>query len=119
MRGVAPHPTYTYDPKKNFQQGKNVNKLILPPGPNNPVGAAFIALTKPTYGIHGTPDPSKIDKTRSHGCVRLTNWNAQELAALVRPGVPVNFIDKPGTEPAPEPDIASVLGLDPAATSAR
>ena len=117
VRGIAPHPTYTYDPKKNFQQGKNVNKLILPPGPNNPVGAAFIALTKPTYGIHGTPDPSKIDKTRSHGCVRLTNWNAQELASLVRPGIPVNFIDKPGAttadeRPAPEPDIASVLGLD-------
>lgn len=113
VRGIAPHPTYTYDPKKNFQQGKNVNKLILPPGPNNPVGAAFIALTKPTYGIHGTPDPSKIDKTRSHGCVRLTNWNAQELASLVRPGIPVNFIDKPGTEQPAEPDIASVLGLDP------
>ena len=114
VRGIAPHPTYTYDPKKNFQQGKNTQKLILPPGPNNPVGAAFIALTKPTYGIHGTPDPSKIDKTRSHGCVRLTNWNAQELASLVRPGIPVNFIDKPGTEPPPaEPDIAAVLGLDP------
>lgn len=114
VRGIAPHPTYTYDPKKNFQQGKNTQKLILPPGPNNPVGAAFIALTKPTYGIHGTPDPSKIDKTHSHGCVRLTNWNAQELASLVRPGIPVNFIDKPGSEPPPpEPDIASVLGSEP------
>lgn len=111
VRGVAPHPTYTYDPKKNFQQGSNTQKLILPPGPNNPVGAAFIALTKPTYGIHGTPDPSKIDKTRSHGCVRLTNWNAQELAALVRPGIPVNFLDKPGAgaETQGEPDIASIL----------
>ena len=96
VRGVAPHPTYTYDPKKNFQQGTNVNKLILPPGPNNPVGAAFVALSKPTYGIHGTPDPSKIDKTHSHGCVRLTNWNAQELARMVQVGVPVNFIEKPG-----------------------
>ena len=113
VRGVAPHPTYTYDPKKNFQQGNNVQKLILPPGPNNPVGAAFIALSKPTYGIHGTPDPSKIDKTHSHGCVRLTNWNAQELAKLVTVGLPVNFIDKPGA-PAPEPDIAT-LSADPAA----
>ena len=115
VRGIAPHPTYTYDPKKNFQQGSNVKKLILPPGPNNPVGAAFIALSKPTYGIHGTPDPSKIDKTHSHGCVRLTNWNAQELAHLVQVGVPVNFLDKPGTEPAggAEPDIASVLGAEP------
>ncbi len=111
VRGIAPHPTYTYDPVKNFQQGNNVKKLILPPGPNNPVGAAFIALSKPTYGIHGTPDPSKIDKTRSHGCVRLTNWNAQELARMVKPGVPVNFIDKPGAEPI-EPDIASIIGAD-------
>ena len=112
VRGVAPHPTYTYDPVKNFQQGNNVKKLILPPGPNNPVGAAFIALSKPTYGIHGTPDPSKIDKTRSHGCVRLTNWNAQELAAMVKAGVPVNFIDKPGAELV-EPDIAAMIGANP------
>ena len=110
VRGVAPHPTYTYDPKKNFQQGSNTQKLILPPGPNNPVGAAFIALTKPTYGIHGTPDPSKIDKTRSHGCVRLTNWNAVELAGLVQVGATVNFIEKPGAPvDTREPDIASLI----------
>ena len=111
VRGIAPRPTYTYDPVKNFQQGTNTKKLILPPGPNNPVGASFIALSKPTYGIHGTPDPSKIDKTRSHGCVRLTNWNAQELARLVKVGVPVNFLDKPGVEPPAEhaPDIASII----------
>lgn len=116
VRGIAPHPTYTYDPVKNFQQGTNTKKLILPPGPNNPVGASFIALSKPTYGIHGTPDPSKIDKTRSHGCVRLTNWNAQELARLVKVGVPVNFLDKPGAEPPPEraPDIASIINSDAA-----
>ena len=113
MRGIAPHPTYTYDPVKNFQQGSNTRKLILPPGPNNPVGASFIALSKPTYGIHGTPDPSKIDKTRSHGCVRLTNWNAQELARLVKVGVPVNFLDKPGAETSAEPDLASIIAADP------
>lgn len=105
VRGVAPHPTYTYDPKKNFQQGKNTQKLILPPGPNNPVGVAFIALSKPTYGIHGTPDPAKIDKTHSHGCVRLTNWNATELSKLVKVGTPVNFIEKP-LPPLP-PDVAT------------
>ncbi len=113
VRGIAPHPTYTYDPVKNFQQGSNTKKLILPPGPNNPVGASFIALSKPTYGIHGTPDPSKIDKTRSHGCVRLTNWNAQELARLVKVGVPVNFLDKPEPELPKEPDLASVIATDP------
>jgi lipoprotein-anchoring transpeptidase ErfK/SrfK len=107
VRGVAPHPTYTYDPKKNFQQGNNTKKLILPPGPNNPVGTAFIALSKPTYGIHGTPDPTKIDKTHSHGCVRLTNWNAEELARLVKVGTPVNFIDKPGA-PTQPPTIATL-----------
>lgn len=108
VRGVAPHPTYTYDPKKNFQQGNNIQKLILPPGPNNPVGAAFIALSKPTFGIHGTPDPTKIDKTHSHGCVRLTNWNATELAGLVKPGTPVNFLDKPGPT-----DVATQAAADP------
>ena len=96
VKGVAWHPVYSYDPKKNFQQGSNTERLTLPAGPNNPVGSVFIALSKPTYGIHGTPDPSKIDKTHSHGCVRLTNWNAQELAHIVRFGIPVNFIDKPG-----------------------
>lgn len=59
---------------------------MLPPGPNNPVGIMWIDLTEPTYGIHGTPEPAVIDKTASHGCVRLTNWDAQELAGLVEPG---------------------------------
>ena len=90
VRGVAFNPVYYYDPK-NFLQGDNHEKLKLPPGPNNPVGSVFIALTKPTYGLHGTPDPSKIDKTASHGCVRMTNWDANELAHLVKPGVVVHF----------------------------
>ncbi len=90
VKGVAFNPIYYYDPK-NFVQGDNKEKLRLPPGPNNPVGSVFIALTKPTYGLHGTPDPSKIDKTASHGCVRMTNWDADELAHLVRPGIVVHF----------------------------
>ena len=90
VRGVAHNPIYYYDPK-NFLQGDNHEKLKLPPGPNNPVGIVFIALTKPSYGLHGTPDPSKIDKTASHGCVRMTNWNALELSTLVRPGIVVTF----------------------------
>jgi lipoprotein-anchoring transpeptidase ErfK/SrfK len=84
VNGSAKNPKYEYDPK-NFVQGKNRKELTLPPGPNGPVGNVWIDLSKPTYGIHGTPEPSKIDKTNSHGCVRLTNWDAQALARLVQP----------------------------------
>lgn len=90
---VALNPEYTYNPKINFKQGENDKILRIPPGPNGPVGAVWIALSKPTYGIHGTPDPSKIGKTNSHGCIRLTNWDAQELAKLVSKGVTVQFVD--------------------------
>jgi lipoprotein-anchoring transpeptidase ErfK/SrfK len=91
VRAIAPEPTYTYDPEVNFQQGDNTEVLVLPPGPNNPVGAVWIDLSEPTYGIHGTPEPSEIDKTASHGCVRLTNWDAEELASMVEEGVAVQF----------------------------
>jgi lipoprotein-anchoring transpeptidase ErfK/SrfK len=90
---IAPMPNYTYNPDVNFQQGSNTQKLIIPPGPNGPVGAMWIDLTEPTFGIHGTPEPSQIDKTNSHGCVRLTNWDATELSTMVAKGVPVEFID--------------------------
>lgn len=90
---VARNPNYTYDPEKNFQQGNNTQTLVLPPGPNGPVGTVWIALSKPTFGIHGTPEPGKVSKTNSHGCIRLTNWDAEELADLVKPGVPVRFVD--------------------------
>ncbi|KFB08986.1 L,D-transpeptidase family protein [Nitratireductor basaltis] len=88
---VAFDPNYTYNPKINFKQGDNDKVLTIPPGPNGPVGTIWIALSKPTYGIHGTPEPSKIGKTSSHGCVRLTNWDAHELAKRVKPGVTVEF----------------------------
>jgi lipoprotein-anchoring transpeptidase ErfK/SrfK len=88
---VIQMPNYTYNPKINFQQGKNKDVLIIPPGPNGPVGAVWIDLTEPTFGIHGTPEPEKIDKTGSHGCVRLTNWDAEELSQMVQKGVPVEF----------------------------
>lgn len=90
---IALDPEYTYNPKINFKQGENDKILRIPPGPNGPVGTVWIALDKPTYGIHGTPDPSKIGKTESHGCVRLTNWDARELAHLVKAGVIVQFIE--------------------------
>lgn len=90
---IAFDPAYTYNPKLNFKQGANDKILTIPPGPNGPVGSIWIALSKPTYGIHGTPDPSKIGKTESHGCVRLTNWDARELARMVKPGTTVQFVD--------------------------
>nr|WP_244642195.1 L,D-transpeptidase [Chelatococcus reniformis] len=93
VQRIARNPTYHYDPDKNFRQGRNRKKLILPPGPNNPVGSVWIALSKPTFGIHGTPEPSQVSKTSSHGCIRLTNWDAEELAGLVKPGVPVRFVE--------------------------
>lgn len=89
--GVAPRPDYTYDPSR-LSFGKGGEKLVIPAGPNNPVGAVWIDLSRDTYGIHGTPDPSKVGKTASHGCVRLTNWDAQKLAAAVEPGVTVRFL---------------------------
>ncbi len=89
---IAPMPTYTYNPNINFQQGDNAEVLTIPPGPNGPVGSMWIDLSEPTFGIHGTPEPSKIDKTASHGCVRLTNWDAEELSQMVKPGVPVEFV---------------------------
>ncbi|WP_292578060.1 L,D-transpeptidase, partial [Mesorhizobium sp.] len=92
---IALDPNYTYNPNINFKQGQNDKILTVPPGPNGPVGSVWIALDKPTYGIHGTPDPSKIGKTESHGCVRLTNWDARELAKLVSPGVTVEFVGGP------------------------
>lgn len=90
---VALNPGYTYNPKINFQQGANDKVLSIPPGPNGPVGTVWMALSRPTYGIHGTPEPSKIGRTQSHGCIRLTNWDATELAKMVKPGVTVEFID--------------------------
>ncbi len=90
---IALDPGYTYNPKINFQQGANDKVLAIPPGPNGPVGTVWIALSKPTYGIHGTPEPSKIGKTQSHGCIRLTNWDATELAKMVSVGTTVEFVD--------------------------
>ena len=90
---IAFNPDYTYNPFKNFKQGDNNTVLTIPPGPNGPVGTIWIALSKPTYGIHGTPEPSRIGKTNSHGCVRLTNWDADELARLVKKDVFVQFLD--------------------------
>ena len=89
---VVPDPNYTFDPAvfPEVPEAKELGrKLILPPGPNNPVGRAWIGLDRPGYGIHGTPDPEKVGRTESHGCFRLANWDAVALLALVRVGTPV------------------------------
>ncbi len=90
---IALDPQYTYNPKINFQQGNNTKVLTIPPGPNGPVGTVWIALSKPTYGIHGTPEPSQIGKTESNGCIRLTNWDARELAQMGEVGATVEFVE--------------------------
>jgi len=84
-------PVYYYDPKFQFPGVNARQRLKIAPGPNNPVGTVWIDLTKETYGIHGTPDPENIGKTSSHGCIRLTNWDAEALAKMVVKGTVVEF----------------------------
>jgi lipoprotein-anchoring transpeptidase ErfK/SrfK len=97
VRQVVKNPTYHYDPKFQFKGVRAQRKLTIAPGPNNPVGVVWIDLTKASYGIHGTPQPEEIGKTQSHGCIRLTNWDALDLAKRVRKGVPVAFLDQAQT----------------------
>jgi len=94
--GVAFNADYTYDPKKLAWGPRAAGKLVVKAGPNNPVGVVWIDLNAPSYGLHGTPDPDKIGKTASHGCVRLTNWDAIALAHGVKPGVVVRFLGERG-----------------------
>lgn len=89
---VVPNPDYTFDPavfSESAEARELGRKLILPPGPNNPVGIAWIGLNLPGYGIHGTPEPAKVGHTESHGCFRLANWDAHTLLSLAWVGLPV------------------------------
>jgi lipoprotein-anchoring transpeptidase ErfK/SrfK len=89
---IAPNPNYTFDPDlfpESAEARQLQTKLILPPGPNNSVGVAWIGLDKPGYGIHGTPSPEQVGRTESHGCFRLANWNAEYLLKLAWIGMPV------------------------------
>jgi lipoprotein-anchoring transpeptidase ErfK/SrfK len=90
---VARGPSYTYNPQFKFRGVKTDRELKIAPGPNNPVGSVWIALNQKTYGIHGTADPARVGKVESHGCVRMTNWDALALAGLVRKGTIVEFIE--------------------------
>jgi lipoprotein-anchoring transpeptidase ErfK/SrfK len=89
---IALDPNYTFDPAvfpESPEAQEIGRKLIIPPGPNNPVGVVWIGLDRPGYGIHGTPAPEQVGRTESHGCFRLANWNARYLADLVWIGIPV------------------------------
>jgi lipoprotein-anchoring transpeptidase ErfK/SrfK len=89
VNGVARNPPFLYNPKLFWDASPNDGKATIPPGPNNPVGVVWIDLSKDHYGIHGTPEPGNIGKTQSHGCIRLTNWDALLVADAVAPGVAV------------------------------
>lgn len=100
VMSVAANPTYTYDPSRVTFGPKNAGKLTIAAGPNNPVGITWIALSISTYGVHGTPDPDLVGKTASHGCVRLTNWDAAALGKAVKKGTPVDFMGEEQPKPA-------------------
>jgi len=89
---IAPNPNYTFNPElfPESPEAQQLNqKLLIPPGPNNPVGVAWIGLDWTGYGIHGTPGPEQVGRTESHGCFRLANWDAEYLSHLVWVGMPV------------------------------
>jgi len=89
--GVQWHPVFHYNPDLFWDAKPRDAKAEIKAGPNNPVGVVWVALSKEHYGLHGTPEPGNVGHTESHGCVRLTNWDAARVAALVKPGTPVLF----------------------------
>ena len=89
------NPNYRYNPDYKFKGVKSKEAFTIKPGPNNPVGSYWIGLSAEGYGIHGTPNPSKVSKAESHGCVRLTNWDANLLGRNIKKGTPVVFVDEP------------------------
>jgi lipoprotein-anchoring transpeptidase ErfK/SrfK len=91
VKGVSKNPHFEYDPSLFKDAPPKDTKATLPPGPNNPVGVVWIEISAPHYGIHGTPEPDHIGYSESHGCIRLTNWDAAKLASMVRFGTPVIF----------------------------
>lgn len=95
VTSIDANPHYRYNPDHKFRDVRSKRAFTINPGPNNPVGSHWIALSSEGYGIHGTANPSKISKTESHGCVRLTNWDASRLAKLVKKGTEVAFVEQP------------------------
>lgn len=93
VTAIARNPTFNYNPDLFWDADPAHAKAKLPPGPNGPVGVVWIDLSKPHYGIHGTPEPGSVGHTSSHGCVRLTNWDATAVAALIAKGAKVRFTE--------------------------
>jgi lipoprotein-anchoring transpeptidase ErfK/SrfK len=91
VQSVTVGPHYRWDPAVLRDVSRREPVRMLPPGPNNLVGSVWVALSRPHVGIHGTPDPEHVGYTASHGCVRLTNWDALWFSRLARPGLPVEF----------------------------
>ena len=88
IQGISKNPVFHYNPALFWDANPKHSKAEIPAGPNNPVGVVWVDLSKDHYGIHGTPEPSKIGKTESHGCIRLTNWDALTFAGAVSTGMP-------------------------------
>ncbi|WP_416464243.1 L,D-transpeptidase family protein [Sphingomonas sp. VDB2] len=91
IKGVSRNPDFHYNPKLFWDASSKDEKAVLKPGPNGPVGVVWIDLSKDHYGIHGTPEPQTIGRTESHGCIRLTNWDAARLAQMVKSGIKAKF----------------------------
>ncbi|WP_315761067.1 L,D-transpeptidase [Sphingomonas sp. Y38-1Y] len=91
IKGTAFNPDWKFQPELIAGSKPGAKEAVVPPGPNNPVGVVWMDLSKPHYGIHGTPEPQNIGKTESNGCIRLTNWDAARLALMVKPGTKAIF----------------------------
>jgi lipoprotein-anchoring transpeptidase ErfK/SrfK len=91
IQGADYNPKFHYNPDLFWDAKSSDTKVQLPAGPNGPVGVVWLDLSKPHYGIHGTPEPQTIGRSESHGCIRLTNWDVARLALMVKPGTPAVF----------------------------
>jgi lipoprotein-anchoring transpeptidase ErfK/SrfK len=94
VTSIDARPNYRYNPDYKFKGVKSREAFTIKPGPNNPAGSHWIGLSAEGYGIHGTPNPSKVSKSESHGCVRLTNWDVDRLAKLLKKGAEVAFVER-------------------------
>ena len=97
VTSIDARPHYRYNPDYKFKGVKSKEAFTIKPGPNNPAGSHWIGLSSEGYGIHGTPSPSKVSKSESHGCVRLTNWDVGKLAKLLKKGTEVAFVEPEAT----------------------